>query len=65
MAYIWGGELPRHASADAMTDLLIAEFSPATLAQMSGGAQLQLVKALTRNVVDRLALANARLATVR
>ena len=65
MAYIWGGELPRHASADAMTDLLIAEFSPAALAQMSGGAQLQLVKALTRNVVDRLALANARLATVR
>ncbi len=65
MAYIWGGELPRHASADAMTDLLIAEFAPATLAQMSGGAQLQLVKALTRNVVDRLALANARLATVR
>ncbi len=65
MAYIWGGELPRHATADAMTDLLIAEFSPAPLGQMSLGAQLQLVKALTRNVVDRLALANARLATVR
>ncbi len=29
MAYIWGGELPRHATADAMTDLLIAEFEPA------------------------------------
>jgi hypothetical protein len=65
MAYIWGGELPRHANADAMTDLLIAEFGPAALALMSLGAQLQLVKALTRNVVDRLALANARLATVR
>jgi CRP-like cAMP-binding protein len=65
MAYIWGGELPRHATADAMTDLLIAEFDPPALAQMSLGAQLQLVKALTRNVVDRLALANARLATVR
>jgi hypothetical protein len=48
-----------------MTDLLIAEFEPAALALMSLGAQLQLVKALTRNVVDRLALANARLATVR
>jgi eukaryotic-like serine/threonine-protein kinase len=65
MAYIWGGELPRHANADAMTDLLIAEFNPAALGLMSLGAQLQLVKALTRNVVDRLALANARLATVR
>ena len=65
MAYIWGGELPRHATADAMTDLLLAEFEPAALAQMSLGAQLQLMKALTRNVVDRLALANQRLANVR
>jgi CRP-like cAMP-binding protein len=65
MAYIWGGEMPRHATADAMTDLLIAEFDPAALGKMSLGAQLQLVKALTRNVVDRLALANQRLATAR
>jgi hypothetical protein len=65
MAYIWGGEMPRHATADAMTDLLIAEFDPAALDKMSLGAQLQLVKALTRNVVDRLALANQRLATAR
>jgi serine/threonine protein kinase len=65
MAYIWGGELPRHATADAMTDLLLAEFEPAAVAQMSLGAQLQLVKSLTRNVIDRLALANSRLANVR
>ncbi len=65
MAFIWGGELPRHATADAMTDLLLTEFDPAAVNQMSLGAQLQLVKALTRNVVDRLALANQRLATVR
>jgi len=48
-----------------MTDMLVAEYTPQALAEISGGAQLQLVKALTRNVVDRLALANARLATVR
>jgi hypothetical protein len=48
-----------------MTDLLMAEFDPAALGQMSLSAQLQLVKALTRNVVDRLALANQRLATAR
>src|SRR6185503_9548436 len=65
MAFIWGGELPRHATADAMTDLLLAEFEPAAVGLMSLGAQLQLVKSLTRNVVDRLALANQRLATVR
>jgi serine/threonine protein kinase len=65
MAFIWGGELPRHATADAMTDLLLTEFEPAAVNQMSLGAQLQLVKSLTRNVVDRLALANQRLATAR
>src|SRR6185369_2004521 len=65
MAFIWGGEVPRHATADAMTDLLLAEYEPAAVGQMSLGAQLQLVKALTRNVIDRLALANQRLASVR
>ena len=65
MSYVWGGELSRHATADAMTDLLLAEFEPAAVAEMSLGAQLQLVKALTRNVVDRLTMANQRLATVR
>ena len=65
MAFIWGGELPRHATADAMTDLLLTEFEPVAVNQMSLGAQLQLVKAVTRNVIDRLALANQRLATVR
>ncbi len=65
MSYFWGGEQTRHATADAMTDLLLAEFEPEALDKMSLGAQLQLVKAVTRNVVDRLAMANQRLATVR
>jgi eukaryotic-like serine/threonine-protein kinase len=65
MAYIYGGEAPRQATADAMTDLLLAEFEPQAVQEMSLGAQLQLVKALTRNVVERLALANQRLAGVR
>ncbi|HEX6155212.1 MAG TPA: cyclic nucleotide-binding domain-containing protein, partial [Burkholderiales bacterium] len=62
MAYIGGGEQPRHASVEAMSDLLLAEFEPAALDQMSLGAQLQLTRALVRNVTDRLALANVRLA---
>ena len=65
MAYIWGGELPRHATADAMTDLLLAEFAVAEMDKMSTGAQLHLTRALTRNVVDRLVMANERLANVR
>jgi eukaryotic-like serine/threonine-protein kinase len=62
MAYIGGGEQARHASVEAMSDLLLAEFEPASLDQMSLGAQLQLTRALVRNVTDRLALANVRLA---
>jgi hypothetical protein len=62
MAYIGGGEQPRHATVEAMTELLLAEFEPAALEKMTLGAQLQLTRALVRNVTDRLALANVRLA---
>ena len=62
MAYIWGGKLPRHATVESMTELLVAEFEPAALQQMSVGAQLQLTRALVRNLVDRLVLANTRVA---
>jgi len=62
MAYIRGGEMPRHATVEAMTNILLAEFEPEALARMSLGAQLQLTRALVRNLVDRLELANARLA---
>jgi eukaryotic-like serine/threonine-protein kinase len=61
MAYIGGGEQRRHATVEAMTELLLAEFDPAALELMSLGAQLQLTRALVRNVTERLALANARL----
>jgi serine/threonine protein kinase len=62
MAYIRGGEMPRHATVEAMMGILLAEFEPEPLARMSLGAQLQLTRALVRNLVDRLDLANARLA---
>jgi hypothetical protein len=62
MAYIGAGEQRRHATVEAMTELLLAEFEPAALDKMSLGAQLQLTRALVRNVTDRLALANVRLA---
>jgi eukaryotic-like serine/threonine-protein kinase len=62
MAYIGGGDQRRHATVEAVTELLLAEFDPAALEKMSLGAQLQLTRALVRNVTDRLALANVRLA---
>jgi serine/threonine protein kinase len=61
MAYIAGGAQPRHATVEAMTEVLLAEFEPERLEKMSLGAQLQLTRALVRNVSDRLALANIRL----
>ena len=61
MAYIRGGELPRHATVESMTSLLLAEFEPGALARMSVGAQLQLTRTLVRNLVDRLELANSRI----
>jgi hypothetical protein len=61
MAYIAGGEA-RHATVESHTDVLLGEFVPETLEKMSLGAQLQLMRALVRNVSERLALANTRIA---
>jgi serine/threonine protein kinase len=61
MAWITGGQQPRHATVESMTDCLLAEFEPPALDRMSLGAQLQLTRALVRNVSDRLALANTRI----
>ena len=62
MAWIRGGEEPRHATVDSATELLLAKFRPEALAKMSLGAQLHLTRALVRNLSDRLDLANTRLA---
>src|SRR3954470_11861607 len=62
MAYIRGGEEPRHAKVQRVSDVLVAEFQPETLETMGHQAQLHLTRALVRNVVDRLVLANSRIA---
>jgi serine/threonine protein kinase len=62
MGYIRGGEEPRHATVQAVSDVLLAEFQPETLEKMGHQAQLHLTRALVRNVVDRLVLANQRIA---
>jgi len=58
MAYIRAGRLPRRATVESMTELLVAEFEPEAVGRMSLGAQLYLTRAMVRNLVDRLELAN-------
>ena len=62
MAWIRGGNMMRHATVDSLTELLVAKFRPEALAKMELSAQLHLTRALVRNLVDRLDLANTRLA---
>jgi len=62
MAWIRGGNMMRHATVDSMTELLVAKFRPEALAKMELSAQLHLTRTLVRNLVDRLDLANTRLA---
>jgi len=61
MAWIRGGDEPRHATVASATEMLLAKFRQDALAKMSIDAQLQLTRALVRNLVDRLELANLRL----
>jgi len=62
MAFIRGGEEPREATVEATGEVVVAEFQPDTLDKLSHSAQLHLTRALVRNAVERLALANTRLA---
>ena len=61
MAYIRGGEVPRNATVDSATELLLAKYRPDAVGKMSLGAQLYLTRALVRNLADRLELANSRI----
>jgi eukaryotic-like serine/threonine-protein kinase len=62
MAFIRGGEEPREATVEATSDAVLAEFQPEAVEKLSASAQLHLTRALVRNAVERLALANTRIA---
>ena len=64
MSYIRGGDIPRQASVESLTDVVIAEFDGAELEKMSDRCQHQLARAMLRNLVDRLALADIRVSQV-
>jgi eukaryotic-like serine/threonine-protein kinase len=59
--YVLGRPRQRHATVVATRNLLLGEFMPDALARLSPTTQLQLVRALARNLVDRLMLSNERL----
>src|SRR5471032_3397430 len=62
MSYIGGGDMLRQATIESMTDATVAEFSVPDLEGTSMGCRHHLLRALLRNVVDRLVLSNVRLA---
>jgi serine/threonine protein kinase len=62
MAYVKGGAAPRQATIESISDVVVAEFEPEMLRKTSARCQLQLAYALLHSLVDRLGLANDRLA---
>lgn len=62
MAYIRGGEIPRQATVETLTEVLYAEFQSTALEKMSAASQLHLTRALVRTLVERLEFANDRIA---
>ena len=64
MAYAKEGGVPRGATVESMGDVAVAEFDPEAIQKTSLRCQLQLSKAILDSVVDRLALANERMARV-
>jgi hypothetical protein len=61
MAFIQGTAAMRQATVEAMTDVLIAEFDSIALSRLTEGCRLQIAHGLLRTLVERLALANARI----
>jgi eukaryotic-like serine/threonine-protein kinase len=62
MSFISNGALARQATVESVSDLLIATFERTALEQVQARCQLRFLWALLGNVVDRLALADVRLA---
>jgi serine/threonine protein kinase len=62
MAYVKAGAIARQATVEAADDVTVAEFDPVMLEKTSVNCRLQLTTSLLHSMVDRLSLANDRLA---
>jgi serine/threonine protein kinase len=63
MAYICAGDQPRQATVESMNEVILAEFEDTTLDHMSKPCQSSFMRALVRNLADRLALADVRISS--
>jgi len=63
MGYISGGDLPRQATVESMSEVVLAEFEDAALDRMSKPCHSSFMRALVRNLADRLALADVRISS--
>ena len=63
MGYICDGDLLRQATVESMTEVILAEFEDSALDQMSKACHNSFMRALVRNLVDRLALADIRISS--
>jgi serine/threonine protein kinase len=61
MAYVKAGAIRRQATVESITDVVVAEFEPASIERLSKTCQLQLSQALLHTLVDRLAMADERI----
>ena len=63
MGYICDGDLPRQATVESMTEVILAEFEDTALDGMSKSCHSSFMRALVRNLADRLALADVRISS--
>ena len=61
MAYVKAGAMTRQATAESVTDVLLAEFKAESLKEVNTNCRLQISLALLNLMVDRLALADERI----
>jgi hypothetical protein len=64
MSFIQRSMSSRHATVEAMTDVLVTEIDPAALSALSEGCRLEIADGLLRSLVERLTLANDRISQV-
>ncbi len=65
MSYIKGSSTPRQATVESMTEVIVVEFSRAAIAQrVNVACRSNIMFALLNTLVDRLALADARISRI-
>ena len=61
MSYIRDG-MPRQATIESLTKIIITKFDNTKLERTSPGCQIHFTRAIVRTLVERLELANTRVA---